>query len=62
MLGLHRFGQSRVIRPELEFKRTTLDCEPLFEQLKPGLLPSVEGQLVMEHIMKFGARRDRCGK
>lgn len=62
MLRLHRFGQSCIVGPEIEFKRTALDREPLFEQLQPGLLPGVKGQLVMEHIMEFGARRDWCGK
>lgn len=62
MFGLHCFGQSRVIRPEFEFERAVLDRESLFEQLQPGLLPGVEGQLVVEYIMEFGARRDRRGK
>lgn len=43
MLGLHSFGQSRIIGSQFEFKRTALDREPLFEQLQPGLLAGVEG-------------------
>ena len=56
VLGFDRLRETGVVGAHLQLQRAPLHREPALQLLHASLLPGVERELVMEHVVKLRAR------